>query len=385
MDDTARIILDDVSYLYGKGALQKQILFNIGTEIKAGEIVILTGPSGSGKTTLLTLIGALRSAQQGSVKVLGQELNNASEKALIAVRRQIGYIFQTHNLLDSLTIHQNVQMALQLSGVRGAGARQSITDVLARVGLAEHEHKFPRELSGGQKQRAGIARALVNRPKIVLADEPTASLDKQSGRDVVELIQDLAREDGAAVILVTHDNRILDVADRILHLEDGHMKSLSEAVSEGTSRMLNLLEKHDPNSANYLATFSFALARIAYADSEVTDSERDEMRRILHEVAQLESAEVEFIMELSMMQKRAKSGMDNRSSNPALDDERSKHFIESLYAIAQADGKVSAEEIVEIEAVAAEFGIKELIPDSRLDDSRSEDSRSEDSQPEKSA
>ena len=351
------IVLEDVSYAYGKGALEKQILFDIGTRIEGGEIVILTGPSGSGKTTLLTLIGALRSAQKGSVKVLGQELLKASEKALIKVRRQIGYIFQSHNLLDSLTIHQNVQMALQLGGVRGAEARQRITEVLQRVGLAEHEHKFPGELSGGQKQRAGIARALVNRPQIVLADEPTASLDKQSGRDVVDLIQDLAREDGSAVILVTHDNRILDVADRILHLEDGRMKSLTEVVSEGTSRMLNLLEKHDPHSANYLATFSFALARVAYADSKVSDSERDEMRRILHEVAKLEPAEVEFIMELSMMQKRAKAGMDNRMVNPALDKDRAEHFLNSLYAIAQADGITSSEELVEIETIAAEFGL----------------------------
>ena len=357
MSAEARIALEDVSYSFGKGALEKQVLFDIGTQIDGGEIIILTGPSGSGKTTLLTLIGALRSAQKGSVKVLGQELLNAREKMLIKVRRQIGYIFQSHNLLDSLTIHQNVQMALQLGGVSRRDGKDRITTVLQRVGLAEHEHKYPRQLSGGQKQRAGIARALVNRPRIVLADEPTASLDKQSGRDVVELIQDLAREDGSAVILVTHDNRILDVADRILHLEDGHMKSLSEVVSEGTSRMLNLLEKHDPNSANYLATFSFALARIAYADGKVSASERDEMRRILHEVAMLEPAEVEFILELSMMQKRAKAGIDNRTNNPAFDDDRSEHFLNSLYAIAKADGVETAEELVEIEAIAAEFGI----------------------------
>jgi putative ABC transport system ATP-binding protein len=236
MADGAMIALDDVSFSFGKGALEKQILFNITTRIEGGEIILLTGPSGSGKTTLLTLIGALRSAQQGSVKVLGQELLNAREKALTGVRRRIGYIFQSHNLLDSLTVRQNVQMALQLGGADGSDGSDRISTVLQRVGLAEHEHKRPSELSGGQKQRAGIARALVNRPQVVLADEPTASLDKQSGRDVVELIQDLAREEGSAVILVTHDNRILDIADRILHLEDGRMKSLSEAVSEGTSR-----------------------------------------------------------------------------------------------------------------------------------------------------
>ena len=191
----------------------------------------------------------------------------------------------------------------------------------------------------------------------MLADEPTASLDKQSGRDVVNLIQDLAREDGAAVILVTHDNRILDVADRILHLEDGHMKSLSEAVSEGTSRMLNLLEKHDPDSASYLATFAFALARVAYADNEVTDDERSRMRQILHDVARLEPSEVEFIMELSMMQSRSKSGLATRLKHSRLDRERGEQLIQSLYAIARADGRVSAEEIVEIQAIAQEFGI----------------------------
>lgn len=357
-DAVAPIALEDVSYAFGKGALEKQILFDITTRIEGGEIVILTGPSGSGKTTLLTLIGALRSAQKGSLRVLGRELSKAKEKELIRVRRRIGYIFQSHNLLDSLTIGQNVHMALQLGGVRRRDSRERIATVLERVGLAEYVDKYPRALSGGQKQRAGIARALVNRPEIVLADEPTASLDKQSGRDVVELIQDLAREDGSAVILVTHDTRILDVADRILHLEDGHIKSLSEVVSEGTSRMLNLLEKHDPNSANYLATFSFALARIAYADGRITESERQEMRRILHEVAKLEPAEVEFIMELSMMQKRAKARIDNRIRNPVFDDERAQHFLDSLHAIAQADGIATSDELIEIEAIAAEFGLK---------------------------
>ena len=357
MDAGMRIDLQDVSYSFGKGALRKQVLFDIATQIEGGEIIILTGPSGSGKTTLLTLIGALRSAQEGSVSVLGQQLLKAKEKTLIKVRRQIGYIFQSHNLLDSLTIGQNVQMALQLNNTRDRDEKERVASVLERVGLSEHEHKFPNELSGGQKQRAGIARALVNRPQIVLADEPTASLDKKAGRGVVELIEELAREDGSAVILVTHDNRILDVADRILHLEDGHMKNLSEVVSEGTSRMLKLLEKHDPNAANYLASFSFALARIAYADGVISESERDEMRRILNEVAALNEAEVEFIMEMSMMQGRARSRMDNRIVNPAFDEERTEHFLNSLHAIARADGIATSEELIEIDAIAAEFGL----------------------------
>lgn len=363
MSDKAPISLSDVSYFYGKGQLRKQILFEVSTDIRAGEIVILTGPSGSGKTTLLTLIGALRSAQQGSVSVLGQELNNSPEKRRIAVRRQIGYIFQQHNLLDCLSVQKNIRMALQLEGVHGAQANRRALEVLGRVGLAEHAHKKPGALSGGQKQRAGIARALVTRPRIVLADEPTASLDRQSGRDVVELIQDLAREDGAAVVLVTHDNRILDVADRILHLEDGRIKTLTEAVSEGTSRMLNLLEKHDPGSAGHLATLSFALSRVAFADGSADDSERDAMRKILLDVGNLAESEVDFIMELSMMQRHAQVATSGDSETETkLDRERRQHFIDSLYAIANADGHISPEEVTEIQSIAREFGLQDFKP-----------------------
>ena len=357
MTTEAPIALDDVSYTFGKGALKKQILFNISASIQAGEIIILTGLSGSGKTTLLTLVGALRAAQEGSVRVLGEELRDANLSSQIKVRRQIGYIFQSHNLLDSLTISQNVRMALQLSGIKRREGKDRIKLVLERVGLGEHINKYPSQLSGGQMQRAGIARALVNRPRVILADEPTASLDKQSGRDVVELIQELAREDGAAVVLVTHDNRILDVADRILHLEDGHIKSLTEAVSEGTSRMLNLLEKHDPSSASYLATFAFALARVAYADNEVSEEERQAMRSILQDMADLNDGEVNFIMDISMMQKRAQAELSDKSLGHSIEGQRKKALVDSLYAIAEADGRVSDEELVEIRAIAAEFGL----------------------------
>ena len=353
------IFLENVSYSYGKGALKKQILFDISTSVEPGEIIILTGPSGSGKTTLLTLMGALRSAQEGSVRVLGQELRSASRRKQMKVRRQIGYIFQSHNLLKSLTISQNVKMALNLTREKGRSNKERIKTVLERVGLGEHLHKYPDQLSGGQMQRAGIARALVNRPRVVLADEPTASLDKQSGRDVVELIQELAREEGTSVVLVTHDNRILDVADRILHLEDGHVKSLTEAVSEGTSRMLNLLEKHDPNSASYLATFAFALARVAYADNEVTEDERAEMHRILKEFANLKDSEVEFIMEMSMMQKRAQVELSSDSPQQGFDGERKQLLVSALYAIAEADGRVSEEELQEIHAITTEFGLEQ--------------------------
>ena len=233
------VVVDRVSHHFGSGALRKQILYDVSVVVDPGEIVILTGPSGSGKTTLLTLIGALRLAQSGSVRVLGHELRGASEAQLVRVRRQIGYIFQLHNLLDALTARQNVEMALR-GGHRGAGAA---IEMLASVGLSEHVGKFPDQLSGGQKQRVAIARALAGRPRIILADEPTASLDRRSGRDVVDRLHDLARRDGCAVVLVTHDNRILDIADRIIHLEEGRISSFADAVLASSQHLLGTLAK----------------------------------------------------------------------------------------------------------------------------------------------
>lgn len=218
------IALNGVNHYFGSGQLRKQILFEVSSCIYPGEIVIMTGPSGSGKTTLLTLIGALRSTQEGSLQVLGQELHGARTDLLVEVRRQTGYIFQAHNLLNSLTARQNVQMAIQLHPeVPESAAKQRSAGILAAVGLEEHINKYPSQLSGGQKQRVAIARALVSQPKIVLADEPTAALDKKSGRDVVELMRQLAQQQGCSILMVTHDTRILDVADRLLHMEDGHL------------------------------------------------------------------------------------------------------------------------------------------------------------------
>ncbi|NJR54311.1 MAG: ATP-binding cassette domain-containing protein [Acaryochloris sp. CRU_2_0] len=221
------IAIDHVSHFFGKGRLRKQVLFEICIDIHPGEVVIMSGPSGSGKTTLLTLIGALRSTQVGSLQVLGQQLKDARTSDLEQVRRYIGYIFQAHNLLHSLTARQNVQMSLDLHReISPAVAYQRSVDILTEVGLAEWVNYYPHELSGGQKQRVAIARALVSRPKIVLADEPTASLDKQSGRDVVELMQRLAKQQGCTILMVTHDTRVLDVADRLIHMEDGRLSSL---------------------------------------------------------------------------------------------------------------------------------------------------------------
>jgi len=220
------ISIQYLNHYYGKGSLKKQILYDINLDIYPGEIVIMTGPSGSGKTTLLSLIGGLRSVQEGSLKFLGEELYRASPKKLVSTRRNIGYIFQAHNLLEFLTARQNVQIAAELN--KYISQREAITkseDILRSVGLGNRVDYFPDNLSGGQKQRVAIARALVNNPPLVLADEPTAALDKQSGRDVVEIMQHLAKEQGTSILLVTHDSRILDIADRIINMEDGILNS----------------------------------------------------------------------------------------------------------------------------------------------------------------
>ncbi|MEO1134013.1 MAG: DevA family ABC transporter ATP-binding protein [Cyanobacteria bacterium J06639_1] len=218
------IAISGLNHYFGRGQLRKQILFDVSFEIARGELVILMGPSGSGKTTILTLVGGLRSAQEGSLNLLGQELCGANRELLVRSRRRIGYIFQAHNLHGSLTALENVQMGLEVHGTFSrAEMRDRGAAMLARVGLAEHVHKLPDQLSGGQKQRVAIARALASHPALVLADEPTAALDKTSGRAVVELMQELAREQGSTILMVTHDNRILDVADRILKMEDGRL------------------------------------------------------------------------------------------------------------------------------------------------------------------
>ena len=218
------IKIDNLNHYFGKGSLRNRVLWDINLTINRGEIIIMTGPSGSGKTTLLTLIGGLRTVREGSLQILGQELNNASENKLLQVRKHMGYIFQAHNLLNSLTARENVQMSLELHQELSHLQRKAASaQILKTLGLENRLNYYPDNLSGGQKQRVAIARALVANPKIVLADEPTAALDKKSGRDVVEILQGLAKKQGCAILLVTHDNRILDIADRIVEMEDGKL------------------------------------------------------------------------------------------------------------------------------------------------------------------
>jgi putative ABC transport system ATP-binding protein len=218
------ILIDarDVRHAFGEGDLRKEVLHGISCQIHSQEIIIITGPSGSGKTTFLTLIGALRGLQSGSVNLLGQELRGAKAEVLVEVRRAIGFIFQQHNLLPAFSARENVQLALAVDpALSSLQCRTRALQLLSAVGMADHLHKRPAQLSGGQRQRVAIARALVRRPRVILADEPTASLDGVTGREIVDLLQGLARGEGCALILITHDQRILSIADRLLHLEDG--------------------------------------------------------------------------------------------------------------------------------------------------------------------
>ncbi|MGB8698991.1 MAG: DevA family ABC transporter ATP-binding protein [Thermosynechococcaceae cyanobacterium] len=228
---TPAISITNLDHFYGQGTLKKQVLFDINLNIERGEIIIMTGPSGSGKTTLLTLMGSLRSVQAGNLSILGQELQHATKEQMTLARRNIGYIFQAHNLLNFLTAYQNVEMALEIQDVTAADADARIRRIFSAVGLENRMDYYPSDLSGGQKQRVSIARALVSQPQIILADEPTAALDKKSGRDVVQIMENLAREQGCTILLVTHDNRILDLADRIIYMEDGYLADRADIAA----------------------------------------------------------------------------------------------------------------------------------------------------------
>lgn len=218
------ILVRDLNHFFGEGEARKQAIFDIQLSIDRGSLTILMGPSGSGKTTLLTLIGALRGVQTGSVTVLGQELCQTPEARLVLLRRRLGFIFQAHNLHESLTATQNVMMGLAVHG-KGNRAKQrtAARHLLGVLGLADRRDYLPGNLSGGQKQRVAVARALVSNPDIILADEPTAALDKASGHTVVQMLKTMGEKRETTTIMVTHDPRILEMADRIITLEDGRI------------------------------------------------------------------------------------------------------------------------------------------------------------------
>jgi putative ABC transport system ATP-binding protein len=229
MDSDTIVEARGLNHWFGSGDLRKQALFDVNLTLRRGSFTVLMGPSGSGKTTVLTLIGCLRAVQDGSVRLLGQELHGATEAHLVALRRRLGFIFQAHNLHESLTATQNVMMGVQVhGGVPDVQAERAAIHALGLVGLSDRTAYLPANLSGGQKQRVAVARALVASPALVLADEPTAALDKDSAADVVDLLRRMGRARGTTTLLVTHDSRILDRADRILTLEDGRIARVED-------------------------------------------------------------------------------------------------------------------------------------------------------------
>ena len=215
-----------LDHFFGEGEARKQAIFDVNLEIERGKLTILMGPSGSGKTTLLTLMGCLRHVQSGSVTLLERELKGAGEAEPVRLRRRLGFIFQAHNLHESLTATENVLMGLQVHG-KGNAAKQMAAahHMLRLVGLEDRLDYLPGNLSGGQKQRVAVVRALVSNPDVIFADEPTAALDKVSGRNVVDMLKTMGRERGTTTVMVTHDNRILELADRIITLEEGRVVS----------------------------------------------------------------------------------------------------------------------------------------------------------------
>ncbi len=245
-DSTLKV--DHVTKRYGQGATEVAAVRDVSLTVAPGEIVLIMGPSGSGKTTLLSMLGALLKPSEGSITLNGTTLSALAENRLPDIRlRQFGFVFQDFNLLSALSVLDNVALVAELTGTRRGEARKKAAAVLGELGLEKRLRFLPEKLSGGEKQRVAIARALVNEPTLILADEPTANLDSRIGHEIMRLLRKIAREQGRSVVIVSHDQRIKDIADRVLWLEDGRFK---EMVSMATDPVCGMTVEREKAPAN---------------------------------------------------------------------------------------------------------------------------------------
>ncbi|MFS0619494.1 ABC transporter ATP-binding protein [Priestia megaterium] len=219
-----KLVLESVSKSFGDGENAVVVLNNLSLRVKAGELVAIVGPSGSGKSTFLSIAGALLSPSGGRVMIDGDEINNMSSAQMNSIRlKKIGFIFQSANLIPYLTVRDQLLLVTELEGNRDKEAKKRADDLLEKLGLAHRKYHYPESLSGGERQRVAIARAWMNNPEIIFADEPTASLDSERGRAVVQMLADEVKLRGKSAVMVTHDQRMLDLCDRVVWMEDGKL------------------------------------------------------------------------------------------------------------------------------------------------------------------
>jgi putative ABC transport system ATP-binding protein len=232
------LYVNHVTKRFGAGETEVVAVRDVSLDVQPGEIVLIMGPSGSGKSTLLLMLGALLKVTAGTIALDGLELSALSENRLPDVRlRNFGFIFQDFNLLSALDVQDNVAFAAELTGVGHRAARETAATLLINLGLGHRLHFSPDKLSGGEKQRVAIARALVNEPTLILADEPTANLDSKAGHETMRLLRQIAKDEGRSVVIVSHDQRIKDIADRVLWLEDGQFKNVVSMAIDPVCKM----------------------------------------------------------------------------------------------------------------------------------------------------
>ena len=229
----AALLATELEKTFGESDIQVRAIRGIDLEVARGEVVLIMGPSGSGKTTLLSMLGAMMRPSKGSVMVDGVDIASLPEKDLPRFRaRSFGFVFQDFNLLSALTAQENVEYALNLAGTTGRAAHERARELLDGLGLGERLRFRPEKLSGGEKQRVALSRALANQPAVILADEPTANLDSKIGHEIARLLRRAADEQHRSVVIVSHDARLKDIADRVLWLEDGEFRSVSEMATD---------------------------------------------------------------------------------------------------------------------------------------------------------